>query len=274
MIGRSSRRLRGRADEAVDADVARLRGALGDQLRHGEVVAGGGEIGIVVGGEHRDGEDAQLRAGARVDRRVHGLRIGVHGEERRAELRDALDPARDRVADVVQLEVEEDLLAGAGQRAREVEPAREGELIADLVERHRFAEPRHHRLRRGDRGHVERDDQAFARIEGHGAALLMRTACAVSISLRTTTLSWRGGAGVLELVHLVEGLLGVRHRDLLGDHQRAAADRQHLPQRQQRLHARPSGRARRRRSRTRGSGRRRAAARRARAPPRSSRWCS
>jgi hypothetical protein len=42
-------RLLGRADDAVDADVARLRGALSDQLRHGEVIAGGGEIGVVIG---------------------------------------------------------------------------------------------------------------------------------------------------------------------------------------------------------------------------------
>ena len=48
-----------------------------------------------------------------VDRRLHGLRIGVHGEEGRAELRDALDALGDRVADVVQLEIEEHLLAGA-----------------------------------------------------------------------------------------------------------------------------------------------------------------
>ena len=113
------RRLLGRADQAVDADVARLRGALGNQLRHGEVVAGGGEIGIVVGGQHGDGEDAEARAFARIDRRMHGLRIAVHGEEGRAELGDALDALGHRVADVVQLEIEEHLLVGADQRLGE-----------------------------------------------------------------------------------------------------------------------------------------------------------
>ena len=75
------------------------------------------------------------------------------------------DALRDRVADVVQLHVDEDLLAGVGQRAREIEPAGKAELIADLVEHDRLAEPRHHRLRLGDGRHIERDDQAFAGIE-------------------------------------------------------------------------------------------------------------
>ncbi len=177
------RGLHARADEAVDPDVARLRGALADQLRDGEIVAGGGEIGIIVGGEHGDGENSQGRSRPRVDRRVHGLRIGVDGEERRPEPRHALDPAPDRIADVVQLEVEEDLLAGAGERARQVDAAREGELIADLVERHGLAETSDHRLRGGDRGNIERQDQALTRIERHECsprrtASRCRSACA------------------------------------------------------------------------------------------------
>ncbi len=44
----------------IDADVARLRGALGDQLRHGEIVAGGREVRVVVGRQHRDRQDAQV----------------------------------------------------------------------------------------------------------------------------------------------------------------------------------------------------------------------
>ena len=50
-------------------------------------------------------------------------------------LRHAFDAARDRVADVVQLEIEEDLLAGARRaRATSGKPAGISELIADLVE--------------------------------------------------------------------------------------------------------------------------------------------
>jgi orotidine-5'-phosphate decarboxylase len=36
-----------------------MRGALGNELRHGEIVAGGSEIGIVVRSQNGDGEDAQ-----------------------------------------------------------------------------------------------------------------------------------------------------------------------------------------------------------------------
>ena len=85
--------------------------------------------------------------------------------KRRAHARDALHALRDRVADVVQLHVDEDLLAGVGQRAREIEPAGKAELVADLVEHDRLAEPRHQRLRLGDGRDIERDDQAFAGIE-------------------------------------------------------------------------------------------------------------
>ncbi len=44
---------------------------------------------------------------------LHGLRIGMHGEKGRARMHDALDALVHGVADVVQLEIEEYLLAGA-----------------------------------------------------------------------------------------------------------------------------------------------------------------
>src|SRR5262245_61906202 len=44
-----------------------------------------------------------------------------------------------------------------------------------------------------------------------------------------------GRARILEFVHLVESLLSIRHRYLLGDHQRPATNRQNLAQRQQRM---------------------------------------
>ena len=57
------------------------------------------------------------------DRGLHGLRISVHGEKGRAELRDALDALGDRIADVVQLEIEKDLLARRDQfRAQATSP--------------------------------------------------------------------------------------------------------------------------------------------------------
>ena len=84
-------RLLRRAHQAVDAGVARLRRARGGQFADAEVVAGGGEIGVVIGREHGHRENAQRRALFAFDRRLHGLRIGVHGEESGAELRHALD---------------------------------------------------------------------------------------------------------------------------------------------------------------------------------------
>ena len=62
---------------------------------------------------------------ARVDRGLHGLRIGVHGEEGGAEPRHALDALRDRIADVVQLQIEKHPLAGAvSVRAKARPPAK------------------------------------------------------------------------------------------------------------------------------------------------------
>src|SRR5262245_9734101 len=196
------RRLLARADEPVDTDVARLSGAFGDELRNREIITGRGEIGVVVGGEHGDGEKAQGGAFARIDRGMHGLWIGVHREKRCPQPGNAFDAPGDGVADIVQLEVEEDALARAGEHAREVDPTRKGKLITDLVERNGFAEPRDQRLRLGNRRHVERDDQPLARIKLHGRppprASRMRcrvatphaNSLAVSMSLRTTTLSW------------------------------------------------------------------------------------
>ena len=87
----------------------------------------------------------------------------MHGEEARTGARHALDPARHRVADVVQLEVEKDALAGANQFLCERKPAGEGELVADLVEHHRRPEPLDQHVRRLDGGYIERDQEAFTR---------------------------------------------------------------------------------------------------------------
>ena len=93
---------------------------------------------------------------------MHGLWVGMNSEKGCPQQNDALDAVRNRVANVVELHVDEDLLAGVGERAREIKPAGEGELIADLVEADGIGKPRHHRLRLGDGRKIERDDQAFA----------------------------------------------------------------------------------------------------------------
>ena len=111
------------ADDAVDADVARLRGAAGDEVRRRRRrIARLGEVLVVVGGQHGDGEDLQGRARLPGHRRAHGLRIGVDGQEGGAEPGDRAHALLDRVADVVELEVEEDLLALADQFAGEAKP--------------------------------------------------------------------------------------------------------------------------------------------------------
>ena len=142
------RRFFGRADDTVDADLARLARAAKHGFLDALRVSGIPHIALVVGREHRHGENAQRRAGAAFDRGFHRLRIGVHGQKRRAEARDAFDTALNRVADVVQLEVHENLLAGADQPLGERQAARIGELITDLVEAHAVAEPIDHRLGR------------------------------------------------------------------------------------------------------------------------------
>ena len=97
------------------------------------------QVAVVIGRQHGHGENFQVRPRARLDRGFHGLRIGVHGKKSRAEFRHALDAARNGVADIVQLEIDEDLLARAAELADQGQPAREGELIADLVESHAVA---------------------------------------------------------------------------------------------------------------------------------------
>src|SRR5262249_38748706 len=132
---------------------------------------------------------------------MHGLWIGVHREKRCPEPGNAFDAPGDGVADIMQLEVEEDALTRTGEHAREVDPTRKGELITDLVKRDGFAEPGDQRLRLGNRRHVEGDDQPLARIKLHGRppprASRMRcpvatphaNSLALSMSFPTPTLS-------------------------------------------------------------------------------------
>ena len=86
----------------------------------------------------------------------------MHGQERRAERGNALDAACHRIADVVQLEIDEHLLAAVGEAAHQRQAAGIGELITDLVKCHAVAEPGYHRFGGGDAGQIERHDQAVA----------------------------------------------------------------------------------------------------------------
>src|ERR1051326_3345355 len=104
------------------------------------------------------------------------------------------DPARDRVADVVQLHVEKNPLAGARERAGERQPARERQLIADLVEAAPLAQAIDHRRGGAHVVEVERDDQPLARLH---AASPHANRPARSTSLPTTRLSSADAASSL-----------------------------------------------------------------------------
>ncbi len=79
----------------------------------------------------------------------------MHGQEGRTKSCNALDTARHGIADVMQLEIDENLLAGVRKLTHQRQSSRIGNLIADLVKRHAVAEPRNHRFRRLDAGQVE-----------------------------------------------------------------------------------------------------------------------
>ncbi len=103
---------------------------------------------------------------------AHRLRIAVDGEEMHAEPCHLGRRTLDRVGDVVQLEVEEDLLArlheplGDGEATPAV-----NELHADLVEADGIAEPVDERQGLVGARHVERGDQAIASVRLHGRIL-------------------------------------------------------------------------------------------------------
>jgi len=102
-----------------DADVARLRGALGDQDGRRRPCSRPPEIGIVIGREHGEREKLQLRPDFRLDGGAHGLRKRHARSESSRPCARCFDATRDSAADVVQLHVEEHALAGAGQRRRQ-----------------------------------------------------------------------------------------------------------------------------------------------------------
>jgi len=162
---------RSRADDAVQADVA----GLGPAARHqvggrSRRVAGLEEIALVVGGQHGDAQNLQGRSGPARHRRPHGLGIGVDGEKGHAEAGDRPHPFLHRVGDVVQLEVEKHLLALGDQVAGEIEPARIGELVADLVEGAGLADAIHQGARLRDASHIEADDEPVAGAPRRGVA--------------------------------------------------------------------------------------------------------
>src|SRR5579862_698196 len=151
-------RLLRRAHQPVDLEVARLASALRHQRGHAELGPRREQVGVVVRREYGHGKNLELTA-LGGERRRHGLRIGMHGQEAGADLRHAFNAPGDGVGDVVQLEIEKHFLAGGNKPGGKWQAAGESELIADLVERNRVTQPRHHILGGLYRGQIERDDQ-------------------------------------------------------------------------------------------------------------------
>src|SRR4029453_8198500 len=99
----------------------------GGEFLHVQLVSGRSKIRIVIRGQNRYCEQPQVRSLFALDGRLHGLRIRVHSQEGRTQLRDALDAPGDCIANVMQLEVEKNPLAGSNQLRCERETPGKGE---------------------------------------------------------------------------------------------------------------------------------------------------
>ena len=94
----------------------------------------------------------------------------------------------------------------------EVDAARESQLVADLVERDRLAEPHDNRLRLRHRRDIERNDQPLTRIKAHGAASSVVVAVAAQRAMkRDTGVSIRAA---YSLCHEPGGIDELAHQDL------------------------------------------------------------
>jgi hypothetical protein len=153
---------------------------------HDLLVGGAGdadllEVGRLEARQHGDAEDLRL---AQALGATHARHVGdgaLHHREttRRVDVEHAdAEPRRldagggDRVRDVVELEVEEDVGAARLHHADDVGAGVDEELLADLVERDRVAQPADRGLGRGHGVDVEADDQSVAtvRISGNRRA--------------------------------------------------------------------------------------------------------
>src|SRR5262249_1956501 len=106
--------------------------------------------------------DAEYLEGARAtapNRRFERWPIGMHREKRRAQPDGGFNALFDRVRNIVKLEVEKDLLSRICKLAHERQAAGIRELIADLIEAYRVAEPRYEAARLLDGRHIERNNQ-------------------------------------------------------------------------------------------------------------------
>lgn len=157
----------------------------------------------------------------------------MHGEKCRAERRQALNAARHGVADVVQFEIDEHLLAGGREWTYQRQSACISELIADLVEGDAVAQTRDHRLRLIQAGQIERHNQPVFRSDGRHWHVTSHQALG-DVDQLPHHRSHRLDVGrMFQTVPIVIGLVGEGKRELVRNHKRVAG-RQDQPQRRQR----------------------------------------
>ena len=181
MRGAQQRGLGGAGDKPVDANGFGLHRPARHEIAHAQGIARFGEIGIVAGGEHAHRQQFQPRAFRARDGGAHRLRIGMDREQIGAEPGDLRRRMFDGVGDVVQLEIDEHMLAGSDEPLSQRQTAAAvDQLHADLIKCDAVVEGFHPTLRRSDVGRVERDDQALARMglvgQRHVSELLRRGA--------------------------------------------------------------------------------------------------
>src|ERR1700737_314556 len=202
------RRLFRGANKAIDAHELRLLRPDRDQVGDAKPITRGMKVVIVVGRQHGDRENFQIRPGTSLNGRFHGLRIGMDRQERGTEPSDALHAARDRITDIVQLEIDEDLLPCAHQLRHQRQSSGIGELIADLVEGDAVAEPRDHCFGGVNAWQIQSNDQAIAGCHGTALHIASLHLLRKIDQLPHHRLERFNIAGVLEPVHIVIGLIG------------------------------------------------------------------
>src|SRR5207253_7971576 len=119
------------------------------------------EIAAIEAGEHSHREDLEIALLLR--RGLHDALVAMHGDERDAAAAQVRHRPRDRLRDVVHLEIGKHLVAALDEPFHELEIAGgHEELEPHLVEARRGAEPLDQRTRFGSARHIERDDQPFS----------------------------------------------------------------------------------------------------------------
>src|SRR5581483_209013 len=168
------RSLARRGDDAADACLYSLFCPANHQFACRAIIAELPQIVRTEAGQHRYGEEFQARPAFALHGRAHYRADRVDRQKSHSRLRHEGNSPLHGFGDVVELEIQEDLLALVGQFVNEVQAGGRVEIQPDLVEIGSRAETRHNGTRFIGRIHVERDDYG---VMGH---------------MRRIHFSWRG----------------------------------------------------------------------------------